>query len=118
MSNASQLNTVSGNGTQSTTETPQSTTTTSDLGTNNTAVQNNSATTALLTAQSGGIPLHSASIVAYDLGETIPGTVNVSNPPTSHSGPNDVLLGLAAVFIIIAVVLFWTTSKTSKNTTN
>jgi hypothetical protein len=117
MSNASQLNTVSGNGTQSSTGSPQSATTTSNLGTNSTAVQNNPATTSLLTAQNGGIPLHSAPIVAYDLNSAIPGTVDVSKAPVSHSGPNGLLLGFAALFIIVAVVLFWTTAKSSKTTT-
>jgi hypothetical protein len=115
MTNSKSLPTTTGSGTQATTGTPQNVAQTSSFGSTQTNTVQTGVASSVLSAQSGGIPLTSVPLVAYDLNQAIPGTTTSTNP-VAHSQPNHTLLGVSALLLVVAVILFWTTKK-SKNTT-
>ncbi len=118
MNNNQTLPTTTGSGTQATTDTPQSVAqSSSSIGSTetNSTVQP-SLTSSILENQTGGIPLTSTPITAYDLNAAYPGTTTETTQTASRQ-PNHALLGVSILLLVVAVVLFWSTSKKSKNTT-
>jgi hypothetical protein len=110
-----QLTTTAGSGVQATTQSPQSAGQPSTAGAQSSSVQPGTAT-ALLNGQSG-VPLHGTVLSTINLNATTPAIVSVptSNQPKHHV--NLMLFGLSALLLVVAVVLFWTTTRSAKNTT-
>jgi hypothetical protein len=115
MTNSQSLPTTTGSGAQATTDTPQNVAQTSSFGGNQTNTVQTGIASSVLSTQAGGIPLKNTPLVAYDLNQAIPGTTTETSQP-AHAQPNHALLGVSALLLVVAVVLFWTTKK-AKNTT-
>ena len=112
------LTTTTGSGTQTTTGTPQSvgapTTSAAKAG----SVQSGTARSLLTSSQ--GVSLSNTPVTTVSLNATATNattsaqTVNTS--PTSHA-INPVALGFCGLLFVAAVLLFFVTSRSAKNTT-
>lgn len=112
-----QLTTGTGSGVQSTTQTPQSAGQGATGGTQSSNVQPGTAT-ALLSSP-GGLPLQGTKLTTVSLNAATPATVASVSPATSppKHHVNTALFGFSALLLAVAVVLFWATSRSVKNTT-
>ncbi|MDB5175657.1 MAG: hypothetical protein JWM81_515 [Candidatus Saccharibacteria bacterium] len=114
------LSTGKSSGTQSTTQTPQSSTDTSALGSSNSAVQPGTDTNALNATPVTGnsVPLTSRPLPATTIAST--SAASTAQAPVKHT--NAGLGALSVLLFITAVILFVSTfrsgNKAAKNTTN
>lgn len=110
-----QLNITSGTGTQTGTQSPQSAGQSDSTTTQSSNLQPGTATT-LLNGQ-GSVQLHQSELSTVSLNGSAAAVtaVPVSSPPKHHINP--VLFGLSGVLLVVAIVLFWITSRSVKNTT-
>jgi len=74
----------------------------------------------LLSSQQGGVPLHGTSLSQVSLSTPAPAlplatAATTAAKPVHHA--NTVLLGFSGLLFVVAVVLFWTTSRSVKSTT-
>lgn len=109
------LTTVTGSGTQSSTQSPQSVGSTGGAPSNATGVQPGTATS-LLNTTTGGVALKSTQLSVVGLGART--TTQTSQPepaPAKHVNP--VLFGFSGLLFIIAIAMFWATARTAKTTT-
>ena len=113
----SQLTPVNGSGTQTSTQNPQDINSTSVLGGQQVGNFQTSIQGKQLEQQSGGVPLYSLPLPSVDLNQTL-STTGSTTAPVNHKGPNPVLLTVSGLLLVAAVVLFYMTSKSEKNTTN
>src|SRR5487761_1621130 len=110
MANTGALSTGLGGGTQTTTQDPQNSTQASSLGQS----QNVQTGTAVSLLDSHtGIPLNNTIVPTVSLSTGTPHTAPPMPPATSHHGLNPVLLGLSLLLFVVAVALFWATSRPS-----
>jgi hypothetical protein len=116
-----QLTATSGSGEQTTTQSPQAATQPSTGGTVSSGVQPGTATS-LLNGQ-GSVQLYPTSLPTVGLsgatGAAATGTVAAATPakPVAKHHANPVLLGSSALLLVVAIVLFWITSRSVKTTT-
>lgn len=108
------LPTTSGDGTQNTTQDPQSAGTSSGNGTQAAAVQPGT-TSLLLDAASGGVPLTAQKLPTIALAPTNTSVAHISPAPLHHS---PVLTAVSALLFVIAVALVISTLMPTKNTTD
>ena len=112
MSDASNLTTSAGGGTQTTTQNPQ-------IATQESQSQNSQAvqpgTAANLLNSTVGIPLNNVSVPLVSL-NTSTATTTLTPVQQPH-GINPVLGGLSVLLFVVAIGLFVMTSRSSKNTT-
>ena len=113
---------VTGGGTQAQTSTqdPQSLPSTQslDTGTPSSGVQPGTAAS-LLNGQAG-VPLHGTALSTVNLAPGATATQTHASTaaaakPKHHTNP--VLFGVAVLLLLVAIVLFWLTSRSVKNTT-
>jgi|GEM_PF-2579055 hypothetical protein len=117
------LSITSGNGTQTSTQSPQglvsSGNSNTEAGSN---VQPGTATTLL--TNTSGITLHPTALTTVNVGATSPqpAATTSSTPATVHTQPkhhiNGGLLGISIGLLVIAVVVFLVITRSAKNTTN
>jgi len=116
MANNSSLTATSGSGSQTTTQSPQSV---GDAATTtrSTSLQPGTASN-LLTSQNGvALQPTPLSTVSLNPATQTATTQNAATAqPTAHHS-NPVLLVLCVLFLAAAVVMFWITSRSAKNTT-
>lgn len=115
-----QLTAVNGSGDQAATQSPQSASQPATGDTASSGVQPGTATS-LLNGGQGSVQLHPSALSTVDLGGgagaatgTVAGTA--AKTATRHH-VNPVLFGVSALLLVVAVVLFWTTSRSVKSTT-
>jgi hypothetical protein len=90
-----------------------------DTATNSSDVQPGTATS-LLSSQQGGVPLHGTSLSQVSLNNPTPAALPVATTTTTVVKPhhvNTVFLGFSGLLFVVAVILFWTTSRSVKSTT-
>lgn len=109
-----QLLTAPGSGSQNATQDPQSSPQALGLAAQTDTVQTG-APTSLLVSQNG-ILLHSALVPTVNLDASAT-TTSTTTVQATHHGPNPTLLGFAGLLFLIAIVLFWSTSRSAKTTT-
>lgn len=115
MNNSQQLSTVTNSGIQSSTQDPQNSVQSSGLSAQSQTMQSSAVNTLLVS--NGGIPLESSAIQEYDLGARYAATTTSASAQPTHHSPNYLLLGFSALFLIVALYLFWSTTHSAKNTT-
>src|SRR5665213_1338151 len=109
------LSTTTGSGTQGTTQNPQTASQQSTTPANQTSNVQPSAPNTYLT-NVGGVPLQPTGGESISLASTT-ATTTTPTKLTVHHHPNGALLGFSGLLFVIAMVLFWSTSRTAKNTT-
>jgi hypothetical protein len=111
-----QLTTVNGSGEQTTTQSPQSATQPAATGTLSGSLQPGTASN-LLNGQ-GGVALHGTSLSTVSLSAASPATTasTAAVTPVKHH-PIPALYGVSTLLLVIALILFWTTSRSVKITT-
>jgi hypothetical protein len=118
------LTATTGSGVQATTQSPQAATSQSGGGPStqsSSSVQPGTATS-LLTSNNG-VSLHGTALTTVTLGTSAAATpstiaatqVPLARPQVHHINP--VLLGGSGLLLVIAVVSFWLTSRSAKNST-
>ncbi len=115
------LRTTTGEGTQTATGTPQAVGTgngtSSTIPANTSEVQPGTATN-LLNSSTGislsGTPL---TVVSLNGSTTASSTQTVSETTTNDQQLNPVGIGFAVLLFVVAIVFFWLTSRSAKNTT-
>lgn len=109
--------TGSGSGAQAATQSPQSVGQSPSSGAQASSVQPGTATS-LLNGQSGvTLRTTALSTVNLDGGNAASTAASLpANPPAKHHA-NPALFGFSGLLLVVAVVLFWTTSRSVKNTT-
>jgi hypothetical protein len=116
------LNTVSGSGSQSTTQSPQNLVNTTNNTEAATSVQPGTATSLLTTPN--GIQLAPVQLSTVNLNNSSASTraaaskvaVVTTVPPKHHL--NSTLLGLSIGLFVLAIATFWFVTRSEKNTTN
>jgi hypothetical protein len=110
-----QLSTVNGSGNQSVTQDPQTVTSqTAIAGTQTSNVQSQPSVN--LFTGTGGVSLNPVPLTTVNLTSTKTTTVATPAPkPTTHI--NYAMLSVSTVLFIVAVALFWFTSRSAKSTT-
>jgi hypothetical protein len=107
------LNTTSGSGTQATTQSPQSAGA-ATATTNSNAVQPGTASDLL--RSNNGVELKSTPLTTVSLGAK--SSTSTAQPPVTNQHHINPVLGVFSVALfILAIVLFWLTSRSAKNTT-
>lgn len=109
--------TTVGAGAQTTTQSPQSASTTANSGAQPTGNLQTSAASNL----QGGLQINGASLGNINLNvpaSTKAQTSTVLPTVLNHHHPNPALFGVSGVLLVVAAVLLWTTHRTAKNTTD
>ena len=106
-----QLPVSAGSGTQTTTQSPQNSTQSATLSNQVDNVQ--IGTPASLLNNVGGISLSSTTQPTVNLASNASTTQPVAQQAIHHS-PNLILVGFSGLLFVVAVVLFWVTSPSSK----
>lgn len=114
MDTSQQLPTAYSSGTQNTTQNPQNSAQTGSLANQTGSVQT-SGLNSLLESQNG-IPLQNTYSSAISLNSPI--TTSTQSNQLPHHSPNYILLGGSGLLFVIAIVLFWMSSLSAKNTTD
>lgn len=110
------LNTTSGTGNQATTQSPQVAGSSGTTGAKASSVQPGTASDLLRSQQ--GIQLKDTPVTTVNLSEaTSSGTVQ-QTPATKHHHINPALGAFSIALFVLAIVLFWITSRTAKSTTD
>ena len=114
------LRTTTGEGVQTTTGTPQSVGASRNTNpltpANSSEVQPGTASNVL--SGKGGISLSGQPLTVVSLGTTATGTsTQTSAQATTDQQINPAGIGLAVLLFVIAIVFFWLTSRSAKNTT-
>jgi hypothetical protein len=114
-----QLTASSGSGTQTTTQSPQSSVQSGTPTAQASSVQPGTATSLLTSG--GGVALHATSLSTVSLNNTTAQTQ--AAPQTAQMLPthrhiNPVLLSFSVVLCLIAIGMFWYTARSAKNTTD
>jgi hypothetical protein len=109
------LSTSSNSGEQTTTQSPQASVGSAPATANASSVQPGTAA-AVLTSQNGQT-LHPTSLNSVTLGASSTQTVAATAQPAPAKHFNYGLGGVAVVLFLVAVLLFWTTSRSVKSTT-
>jgi hypothetical protein len=109
------LTTISGTGNQAATQSPQSAGDANPGGTNSSRVQPGTASD-LLRSQNG-VKLNPTPLTTVNLNSTGSGTTQPSATGNQHH-INPVLGAFSIALFVLAIVLFWMTSRSVKNTTN
>ncbi|HVX23892.1 MAG TPA: hypothetical protein VG992_00920 [Candidatus Saccharimonadales bacterium] len=107
------LTTGSNTGSQTTTDSPQSTTTATLPGAKTGNVQTGTANS-LLTS-TNGVPLHAAPLTTVSLSTTSAGTA-VPTPVKPHH-VNVPLISISVLLFVVAAASFWATARSAKTTT-
>jgi hypothetical protein len=119
------LTATTGSGIQATTQSPQAATSQSGGGpsTQSSGSVQPGTATSLLTSDNG-ISLHGTALTTVSLDGSTAATTAVASSqiplavkPTTHH-VNPVLLGGSGLLLIVAVVSFWLTSRSAKNSAN
>jgi hypothetical protein len=108
------LKTTTGSGTQAATQSPQTAGQPTATGTPSSGVQPGTASNLLNSQASTGVPLHNTTLPTANLNAT-PTTQVATPPPARHLHP--ALFGVSALLFLIAIWLFWATSRSAKTTT-
>ncbi|HXR49626.1 MAG TPA: hypothetical protein VN778_01210 [Verrucomicrobiae bacterium] len=108
------LSTTTGSGTQTTTQSPQASTGTTGTTESSSSVQPGTATS-LLSSQNG-MPLHASALTTVNLTGATQAQTSQAAPPSKHH-INGGLLGISLALFVIAIALFWFTSRPVKSTT-
>src|SRR5580765_1030313 len=116
---ADQLTATSGSGTQTTTGTPQSVPITAGFGggTQASGVQPGTATSLLNSSQGVELTPTALPSVSLDSTTTAGKTTSVIPLAAKPHHLNLGLLGISAVLVVVAIVLFWSMNRSAKNTT-
>jgi hypothetical protein len=109
------LQIVSGNGSQSDTQSPQNLVNTTNNTEAGTSVQPGTSTSLLTTAS--GIQLKPIQLPTVSLTSSLTSKVATTPPTPPKHQLNSALLGLSIALFVLAIVLFWSTARTGKNTT-
>ncbi len=115
MDTSQQLPTANSSGTQNTTQNPQNSVQTGSLADQTGSVQTGGLNS-LLESQNG-IPLQNTYSSAINLSSPITQTSTQADQGAHHT-PNYLLLGGSGLLFVVAIVLFWTSSRSAKNTTD
>lgn len=117
MANITPLTTGTNSGIQTGTQSPQNSVQPSGFsGAPTSAVQPGTNNTLLNNSNSAGIPLGSAQLSTVSLAGAST-TAQTATTTTPHHRIHPALFGFSALLLIVAVYMFWTTSKSAKNTT-
>lgn len=116
MSNSTNLATAGSSGTQSSTQTPQTSVQASSLGGQNSSLQ--PGTDSSLLTSSNGINLSDITSNGTTSASTTTASSQVASTEPVHHKVNPVLLGFAIILFVVAIVLFAITSRSEKSTTN
>lgn len=108
------LKTVTAGGTQTATQSPQDSVQAGNSLGGQSASDVQSGTATSLLNSGGGIVLNSTPLTTVNLSAT--GQTPVVTTQPRHIHP--VLFGFSALLLVIAVALFWSASRSAKNTTN
>jgi hypothetical protein len=109
------LTTVTGSGTQSSTQSPPAVGAAGGAPSNATGVQPGTATS-LLNTTTGGVALKNTQLSVVGLGaRTSTQSAQPEPAPAKHVSP--VLFGFSGLLFIIAIAMFWTTARSAKTTT-
>lgn len=108
------LSTTNGGGTQSTTQTPQSVTTSNFGGTSSGDLQPNASLNLL--NSSNGILLNDSPVTTVNLNSTKSSATHINTSPTIHH-INSLLIGMTTVLLVVAIVISAYFAKTANNTT-
>jgi hypothetical protein len=110
-----QLSAGAGTGAQASTQNPQTSSPSNNLATDTENTQTSSPDS-VLNGQ-GSIQLHPTVVPSVNLASvTTVGTTQPSTQTTHHT-TNPALLGVSCLLFVVAIVLFWTTYRGDKNTT-
>jgi hypothetical protein len=109
-----ELSTATGNGLQSTTGDPQ-TTGQETIGATKSSIQPTTASNLLIS--SNGVPLSQTPLSTVNLGSSTTSLPTNASPPAAKYHVNSVLVVIVIGLFILAVVLFWLTGRSVKNTT-
>lgn len=108
------LTTTSGTGTQATTQSPQAAGAANAGGTASSKVQSGTAENVL--RSNDGVQLKPTPVTTINLNRTATGTT--AQPTTSSKHHIHPVLGIFSVTLfVLAIVLFWATGRSAKNTT-
>lgn len=113
---------TSGSGAQTVTQSPQSAGQSLPGGANSSQVQPGTASEVLAKPTGNiGVPLNDTPVTTVNLNATTTST-QAQQPPATTTPPahhiNPALLGISIALFVAAIVLFWLTSRSEKNTTN
>ncbi|PIZ62669.1 hypothetical protein COY17_02170 [Candidatus Saccharibacteria bacterium CG_4_10_14_0_2_um_filter_52_9] len=117
---ATQLNTVSGFGSQTTTETPQSAGQGNAGGTRSSNLQPGTSPSLLNSTKSGGVPLQNNGVSTISLAPTAAAqtqTVTGVAPQTKPYHYSPVAIAFPATLFVVALIMVWLTNRSAKNTT-
>lgn len=109
------LTTTAATGTQTTTQSPQTSSAAGFANSPSSGVQPGTAESTLQSKQ-GGIPLGQASLSTVSLNTATVAKPRIVTPKSHHINP--ALFGVSLLLLVVAVGLFWTTSRSVKTTTN
>jgi hypothetical protein len=111
-----QLTTTTGSGTQASTQSPQTAGLAASSGTQASSLQPGTATS-LLNGRNG-VPLHGQALTVVNINGATAATIaqSPSTRVTKHH-INTALMGVSVLLLLIAIVLFWVTSRSVKSTT-
>jgi len=109
------LSATTGSGSQGTTQDPQTASQAPVIPANQSSSVQPSAPNSILT-NVGGIPLQQTGGQSLSLAPSTT-AATVATPQAVHHHPNSVLLGFSVLLFVVAIVLFWSTTRTAKTTT-
>jgi len=111
------LTTGSASGVQTTTQNPQISGGSANFSGQSTGTIQRGTASELLTS-SGGVSLQNRGVTTLNLKtSTISNTKSATVTGQAQSSPNPFFLGFSLLLFGVAIVLFWTTSRSAKNTT-
>jgi hypothetical protein len=112
----STLTTTTATGSQTTTQSPQTSAAATNFGgQQSSGVQPGTARDLL--NSTNGIPLASSPVTTVNLANAAQQTVTTTQVPKEQHHVNPALMGFSVLLFLVAIVLFWNTSRSVKNTT-
>ena len=112
-----QLTATTGAGAQTATQSPQSTSNTANFGNQSTSNLQSPAASNL----QGGVQINGTSLGNVSLNVPVSTRTQATTalPLTvPHHHPNPALFGLSGLLLVVAAVMFWSTTRAAKNTTD
>jgi hypothetical protein len=110
------LTATTGGGTQTSTQSPQSSAGAAGFGTNQQSGSVQPGTTASLLTSTGGVPLQNTQLSTVDLTSSSQAKTAPTTTTTHHVNPG--LIALPVILLFIAAVLIWSINRSAKTTTN